>query len=581
MGLVVVFFGCKKSFLDSPDLTQKTSESFYHTPDDVAQALVACYSVEPSVTTWQSIFLVGNQMSDECLGGGGQNDHGGQYDQFQTTSVNGFQSPWTTYYQGINRTNTLIQKFSQVTGWTSDNAKNQALGEAYFMRGYYYFNLMRMFGGPVKGVMTGVPCFTDPNAPTSLRAPVDTVYALIAADLKNAITLMPVVTYQAMDKTQLGHATKWAAEALMARVFLFYTGASYGSKTALPLHGGGTVAKADVQGWIADCADKSGHALIPDFRNLWPYSYAKTSTPGSSDYGYAKTNGLMWVNGYGTTSTQGLNTEDVFSVHYSNFGGYNAPKSTTYGNTINLYQGWRNQTQLPFGDGWGDNTVVANVFTNWDNADLRKQGSICDVTDASEGISGYTWASDKQWNETGYWQKKYIGINVKSVADAHYLNYSCILFATPEDYGNDNTQNIMLIRYADVLLMAAELGCPNAQTYFDLVHKRAYPAYVAGALPANLINIKIERLHELAFEGIRYWDELRYGSLAADLAAIKGSAESNAGVKTTYDPAIAISRFAVTKGFLQIPNQEIGLSNGQLVQNDGWLTGDNTSQYQQ
>jgi hypothetical protein len=585
-GLVAGLFGCSSSFLDSVDLTQKTSQSFYHTPSDVSQALTACYSIEPSITTYESIFLLGNQMSDECLGGGGQNDHSGQYDQFQTTSVNAYQSPWTTYYQGINRSNTLIQNFGQVTGWANDNAKNQALGEAHFMRAYFYFNLMRLFGGPVNGVMTGVPCFTNPNLPTSLRAPVDTVYALIASDLKTAITAMPAVTYPNMDKTQLGHATKWAAEALMARVYLFYTGAVYGSKTALPLPGGGTVSKADVQGWIADCADNSGHALIPDFRNLWPYSYSTTGKKGGSDYGYAKNDSLLWVDGNGTTSTEELNTEDVFSVHYSNFGGYAVGQSTTYCNTINLYQSWRNQTQLPFGDGWGDNTVVATVYSNWDSNDLRKQGSICNVNDATEGISGYTWYSDKQWNETGYWQKKYIAVNIKddftAAKDGHYLNYSCKLYGTAENYGLDNTQNIIYIRFSDVLLMAAELGCPNAQAYFDAVHKRGYPNYVAGSIiGTDLNNIKIERQHELAFEGIRYWDELRWGTLAADLLAEKGAPEFNAGVASTYDPTVAISRFAVTKGFLQIPNGEIGLSNGQLVQNDGWLSGDATSQYQQ
>jgi hypothetical protein len=130
--------------------------------------------------------------------------------------------------------------------------------------------------------------------------------------------------------------------------------------------------------------------------------------------------------------------------------------------------------------------------------------------------------------------------------------------------------------------MAAELGCPNAQAYFDAVHRRGYPTYVAGSISGtDLNNIKIERQHELAFEGIRYWDELRWGSLAADLLAEKGAPEFNAGVAANYDPTVAISRFAVTKGFLQIPDQEIGLSNGQLVQNDGWLSGDATSQYQQ
>ena len=584
-GLVLSLFGCSNSFLDSNDLTHKTSVSFYHTPSDVAQALSACYAVEPTILPQSSIFLVGNQMADECLGGGGQNDHAGQYDQFQTTSVNSFSSAWTAYYQGVNRTNTLIIKFSQVTGWSSDTAKNQALGEAHFLRAYYFFNLMRMFGGPVGGVMTGVPCFTDPNAPTSLRAPVDTVYALIASDLKASITLMPAVTYPSIDKTTLGHATKWAAEALMARVYLFYTGAVYGSKTALPLQGGGTVSKSDVQGWIADCADNSGHALIPDFRNLWPYSYSTTGKKGGSDYGYAKTDSLLWVEGNGTTGTEANNTEDVFSVHYANFGGWNNGLSTTYCNSINLYQSWRNQTQLPFGDGWGDNTVVPTVYSNWDSKDVRRQGSICNVNDATEGLSGYTWYADKQWNETGYWQKKYIAVNIKDdftkAKDGHYLNYSCKLYATPENYQIDNTQNVMYIRFADVLLMAAELGCPKAQTYLDQVHGRAYTGYVAGTYKATLANIQLERQHELAIEGIRYWDELRFGTFVTDLQAEAGAPEFNAGVAATYDPSVAISRFKLTKGFLQIPNQEIGLSNGQLKQNDGWGTGDNTSQYQQ
>ncbi|MDR3653611.1 MAG: RagB/SusD family nutrient uptake outer membrane protein [Paludibacter sp.] len=579
-GLVIGLFGCSESFLNSTDLTQKTSASFYHTPTDIAQALAACYAVEPSVLPYQSIFLLANQMSDDCLGGGGQNDHSGQYDQFQTTSTNGYESPWVAYYQGINRTNTLIAKFSQVTGWTSDNAKNQALGEAYFLRANCYFNLMRMFGGPIKGVMTGVPCFTDPNATTSLRAPVDTVYARIASDLKSAITLMPGVTYPNIDKTTLGHATKWAAEALMARVYLFYTGAVYGTHTTLPLPGGGTIAKADVQTWIADCADNSGHALIPDFRNLWPYSYSTTGVKGGSDYGYAKANNLLWVEGNGTTGTEANNTEDVFSVHYSNFGGWNGGLSTTYSNQINLYCSWRNQTQLPFGDGWGDATVVPTVYSSWDSNDLRKQGSICNVNDATEGITGFVSGSDKQWNETGYWQKKYIAVNIKA-PDGTLYNYSCKLYGTSINYQTDNTQNIIYIRFADVLLMAAELGCPKAQAYFDQVHKRGYPTYVAGTLPATLANIQVERRHELAFEGIRYWDELRWGTFVADLTAEAGAPELNAGVAATYDPSTAISRFNLTKGFLQIPNDEIGLSNGQLVQNDGWTTGDNTSQYQQ
>lgn len=61
---------------------------------------------------------------------------------------------------------------------------------------------------------------------------------------------------------------KWAAEALMARVFLFYTG--YYDKEALPLPDGGSITKQQATDWLVDCIENSGHDLVSDFRNLWP-----------------------------------------------------------------------------------------------------------------------------------------------------------------------------------------------------------------------------------------------------------------------------------------------------------------------
>ena len=63
-----------------------------------------------------------------------------------------------------------------------------------------------------------------------------------------------------------GHATKYAAEAMMARVFLFYTGRY--EKTELP---NGTT-KEEVISWIDDCVNNSGHKLVSDQRNIWAYN---------------------------------------------------------------------------------------------------------------------------------------------------------------------------------------------------------------------------------------------------------------------------------------------------------------------
>jgi hypothetical protein len=555
--------GCTQSFLNTQDLTQKTNASFYQTPTDAVQALAAIYSILPGWAP-QSIFITSEQMSDECFGGGGQNDHAGGVDQFQETSVNEYEDTWSSYYQGIFRANSLIKNFNQITGWNSDNQKNQMLGEAKFLRAYYYFDLMRMFGGPVGGKMMGVPLIIDPANPTPKRASVDDVYAQIASDLKDAISELPAVTFQAMDKSTIGHATKWAAEALMARVFLFYNGEAYGrnysqlgSNATMPLVGGGTIKNSDVVGWIDDCALNSGHALISDFRNLWPYSYVPAK--GVSDYGYARNNHLHWI------GENGANTESVFQINFSNLATYN---TYYYANQIDLYCGWRNQTQLPFGTGWGWNTVSTTVWNSWDNSDLRKRGSIFNANDSvGEGVSGYVWGGDKQMWETGCWQKKYMPINIKA-PDGHYYNYSCELYGTPENYMLDETQDIMIIRFADVLLMGAELGSSHAQQYLDMVRTRVG----LPSVPVTLANIQAERQHEFAFEGIRYWDELRWGTLTDDLTAESGIPIMNAGVWTTYTPPL--TRLNETKGFLPIPQQEISLSAGQLVQNDGWNQSD-------
>jgi hypothetical protein len=550
--LILILSGCSQSFLNTQDLTNKTNASFYLTPTDANEALAAVYTSLDVCGMNESIFTFSEQMSDECLGGGGQDDQAGAIDQFQEKNVNQYENSWAYYYQGIFRSNTLIENINQITGWSSDAQKNQVLGEAKFLRAYFYFDLMRMFGGPVGGKMMGVPLITDPVKTTDQRASVDSVYAQIASDLKDAITELPAVIFQSMDKSQIGHATKWAAEALMARVFLFYTGAVYGSHATMPLRGGGTIAKSDVIAWIDDCALNSGHALISDFRDLWPYSYVPAK--GISDYGYARNNGLKWI------GENGANTESVFQINYSN----------VFLNSLDLFCGWRNQIQLPFGWGYGFCTISPTVWGSWSDNDLRKRGSIININDSiGEGITGYVWGADKQMWETGCWQKKYMPINIVA-PDGHFYNYSDELNGTNEEVGGDYTQNIMVIRFADILLMGAELGSTHAQQYLDMVRARVG----LPSVPVSLANIQEERKHEFVFENIRYWDELRWGTLTADLKAESGQTVLNNGVSTTYTTGTAISRFNKTKGFLPIPQQEISLSDGQLDQNDGWNTSD-------
>ena len=239
----------------------------------------------------------------------------------------------------------------------------------------------------------------------------------------------------------------------------------------------------------------------------------------------------------------------MFSIRFSALGG------GTH-NTFNLYFGLRMQNTFPFGYGWGFGPVNPQLWNSWDNADLRKVGSICDVN--SEDI-GYQSSSD-QYHETYLWQKKYMPVNV-SVEGGRKSMFTHI-YDSPDNNMECNTQEIVLLRLADVLLMGAELGSSKAQEYLDEVRARVN----LPGVPVTLDNIKNERRHELAFEGVRYYDLLRWGELESAFNKVVNIPVETEGESVEY----SIKYRPETNGFLPIPESQVQLSDGILNQNSGW-----------
>lgn len=181
--------------------------------------------------------------------------------------------------------------------WESQETRNKIEGQAHFLRAYFYFDLCRLFGT--------VPLLTTSEPENVPRATAEELYAQIAFDLKTAIEKLPSVKYSAANNSELGRATKWAAEALLARAYLFYTG--YYQQESMPLPDNSTLSRTDVITYLDDCINNSGHDLIGDFRNLWPYSNVYTK----KDYKYAQDNDLHWI------GEDGANVETVFAIRYS------------------------------------------------------------------------------------------------------------------------------------------------------------------------------------------------------------------------------------------------------------------------
>lgn len=554
MLLAVTISSCE-NFLDTENYTKQNTGNFPKSLDDAKKSLTGVYSTLSSAisSVADTHFYMAELASDDRFGGGGENDKDMQgFDHLMNTKPNRFGTYWEARYRGIFRANMALETVDNAEGWESEAQKNQFRGEIYFLRALFFFELSQTFGE--------VPLVLKTEAENIPKAPADETYAQIASDLKNAIELMSSVPYTSVES---GHATKWAAEALMARVFLFYTG--YYGKDSLPLagDGSGSIGKAEVVAWLEDCINSSGHGLVSDFRNLWPYTNEYTV----ESYGFTKGKGLKWEDDG--------NKETVFAVKFGTQSvGWGSDENIGYSNQYNLHFGLRagngGENTFPLGQGWGAGPVNSELWNEWrqtEPADIRRTASILSV---ETELENYEWGADMQMEETGYWQKKYVPITAYDSEGDFSISYAILKDGAQDNYQLAHTQDLVLIRFADVLLMHSELA-QNA-TNLNKVRARVGLPAVSYTLEA----LKKERRWELAFEGLRYFDLMRWGDAATQLAKQEGVAIKNRGVDAVMRSFGGgyKARYEATGGFWPIPHSQVELSDGVLTQNKGWGTPD-------
>ena len=574
--------GCEK-FLDTTSYTESNTSNFPASETDARQMVTGIYNAlnygpyEPSA----SYFIVAMTSSDECFGGGGQDDYDIQaYDHFLYFEPNSHLPFWEPYYKGIVRANMAIANLDKVE---DENMRNQLKGEAYILRSQMLFELTQMFGEIP--LVKSVPASVDEASEYPAQGSIEEIYGTIAAGLKEAIAIMPSNKW---DQCISGkrHATKWDAEGLLARVYLFYTG-FYSDKngtsiTTLPLIDletgeltSNTVGKDEVVKGLEDCIANSGHSLVKDFRLQWPYMNSATK----ADYKYAQGVEGTWI-------PDDVNPEEMLSVCETNLA-----SSSRYRNKYNQYLGVRKRSNyevnaFPMSRGYGMATVNPYVWEQWEKdepGDIRKAASIYYVNEEMADPSKYTWGNDQQMEETGYWQKKYQAWGAM-VNGTFFLEFSSVpeYGGSGKDLGRGySPQNVQILRFADVLLMHSELTdgkvIYNGKSGMNAVRARAGLPDKAYSVDA----IRKERQHELAFEGIRWMDMRRYGKaycIAALETQLGQPIRNNSAQTVMKDQGPGYkARYEATWGFRPFPQSEISLSAGVLKQNAGW--GDSSAQY--
>lgn len=533
--LSVTLFSCADSFLDVEPMTTILDENFYKTEADAEMALIGCYDGYQRTGSNGNLafYVVSEVLSDDCFGGVGNTDGRNyqaldRFDLSQSPSDNDlFNGTWADYYAGIFRCNTLLKKIDDISAWKSDDeeaakaVQNRIEGETRFLRAIMYFDLVRLF--------EKVPLLTEPTKENIPQSEAVETYKLIVEDLKFAAANIPAAAYPKANAAKNdGRATSFAAKALLARVYMFYSG-YYGKEDI-------GITKTEVLAGLEDVISSNEFDLVPEFKSLWP----------AASYLADAENNVLDKTGYAGKG----NSEVVFAQKFNNTQNYNGMVD---GNRWLVMMGLRNTSASPYGKGWGACTVNPRTVQAFAEGDTRKTASIIDIE--GEGIAEKFDLKDQR-EYTGYTVKKYTPTSNPDGTDD---------VGGDKDFQISQDQDFIVMRYADVLLMAAELGSPKAAQYFNEVHVRA------GLSPKTTVtkeDILKERRFEFAFEGIRYWDLLRQGlnnaatAIAQTQAVLSGNAADQVVIKA--------ENITKTRGFMQIPNTQITLSNNVLKQNSGW-----------
>ena len=503
--------GCKKD-LTVADPNSLTTPSFWKTAADAQQGINAVYSTYHREGLSRNLYFATMVRSDEGYSTSPNSDIVNTYDAFNITDYNDYlhTSMYQDDYIGINRCNQVLDNVPSIA--MDATLKQQFLGEAKFMRGFFYFNLATLYGNVP--IMLHTPQPTD--YPTTSSQ--DSVLAQAESDFSDAAAALPP-TYSASDK---GRATKGAAYAMLGKAYMQQ------HKYAQ--------AQAAFQ-WLVTGDGKSLYSLVTDYHT----NFIETAENNSESV-------FEWQNAVNPNDTHDDDTQ------------LGTSDNLNYGTSIPPFFA---PSPIGFTDGQARRWVVWEFLketTTGGNRDPRLAATfLYDSTDVRG--PAFTLAFGKTWNSLGLANPSIPHSNVNEVCFRKQLDDGDTTVKGEVFHSGNNNR---YVRYADVLLLYAEALNAQGQTtaaypFVDQVRTRAGLPTLTTAFPglsqqAFLTQLKHERITELSGEGHRFEDLARWGDLGPALAG--------------RDPGFA--NFKIGKDeFLPIPQYDLDV-NPKLKQNPGY-----------
>lgn len=452
--LIIAASSCKK-YLDESPKSIITTTNFYQNQTDALAALSSIYATFTNEAQNMEFFVLSELPADDTglpSASTATSDNSGlellNYNASNTTIA----KVWSDSYLAINRTNELLGRID--SSFVKPTLCRRIYAEARFLRAYYYFRLVRMFGD--------VPLITEElNSASSNLFPVRSssvdVYSQIISDLKYAEINLDA-TYAYSDPN-FGRATQGAAKSLLGKVYLTMAGFPINDISKLSL------ASAKLKEVI-------------DNKAIYGYDMITTTYPVTTTTPYAD---------IFDPAKKANNKEYIFSIRAINGQTGNGFVNL---NTQNLF--FTNRIYIP-------TTEIVKLYST---TDKRMTGAVVFKRKTAAG----TVESTTTFSQTG----------TNPVCVGKY--YDATVSGTAPNTFSDPRIDFPVLRYSDVLLLYAEslieqnISLNAARDIINSIHTRAGLAAITYTSQDDLRQkLRLERRLELCFEGHRWFDLVRWG----------------------------------------------------------------------
>lgn len=532
IAVVGLLFSACNDFLEENVRGQENLDTYFQGQEDAEAFIMGCYGSVTEYTWWkiERMWILADMCTDDYwMGNTGQNQE--EYISLahyqgvgqSNGSISDF---WQYRYKGILRCNIALDRIPDVE--MDETLKARLIAEAKFLRGYFYFDLVKNFGGVP--LVTG---FVMPHEVEGItRSSVEECYEFIKKDFSDAAADLP-------DKAQLsaseaGRATRGAALGFLGKAQVYNGEFAAAART------------------LGDLIITNQYDLMSDFGQVWNVDYKN-------------------------------NRESLFEVQNI------YDETYKLGGNIPMVSGNRNSGDM---DGWGWGVPTANLeaaFVEAGDAERLRWTIIKNGCNEIAGEDNFAGIVAKQGNRNGNGTYYINPADNKSqrVSRKHYLPFD----KRPAKFGQESMSplNYIVLRYADILLLYAE-ACNEtgqdgaARDALNRVRRRVHLDDVDYAGDQLRKAIRLERRLELATEAqrlydIRRWTDDNGKKVVCNLMGPNGSFVAyNTGSKA--DPIeMANQNEASNKGItfvegrdlvFPIPLYEVTMSEGRIAQNPGW-----------